>query len=146
MTAAPQSIGIVKTIDTGMSRNMGVYSDDVVIPPGMVQGIVSRTPALHFDGTQPEDITKETYHACNNVRDTLLCADAELGGIVQVRTWLTMADDIEQYIKTRNEIMGHMPAYMLALVPQLVRPTVRLTIEVVAPVTSTAPTASGRDE
>jgi enamine deaminase RidA (YjgF/YER057c/UK114 family) len=80
------------------------------------------------------------------VREALLCAGAELSDIVQVRTWLTNADDMETYVEIRKEIIGHKPALMLAVVPQLVRPSFRLEIEVVAAVASTSTTAAGQDE
>jgi len=143
MAAAPQSIG---TIDTGVSRHMGVYSDAVVIPPGMVQVVLSGTPGLRSDGTRPDDFAEETRQAWENVREALLCAGAELSDIVQVRTWLTNADDMETYVEIRKEIIGHKPALMLAVVPQLVRPSFRLEIEVVAAVASTSTTAAGQDE
>lgn len=82
MTAATQSIGTIKTIDTGVSRHMGVYSDAVVIPPGMVGVVLSGTPGLRSDGTRPDDFAEETRQAWGNVREALLCAGAELSDIV----------------------------------------------------------------
>jgi hypothetical protein len=118
MTAVLQSIGTPKTIDPEMSLHMGVYSDAVVTPPGMVQVDVSGDPGLR--------------------------AGAQLSDIVDASTWLTNADDLEPYVKIRDEIVEHKRAYMLVVVPQLARPC-RPAIEVAAALASTA-SASGRGE
>jgi 2-iminobutanoate/2-iminopropanoate deaminase len=41
-------------------------------------------------------------------------------------------------VKVRKDVISHRPAYMLAVVPQLIRPSLRLVIEVTAVVTHSA--------
>ncbi|MFD1276352.1 Rid family hydrolase [Streptomyces kaempferi] len=57
---------------------------------------------------------------------------AKLSDISQVRSWLTDRDDIDAYVKVRKDVISHRPAYMLVLVPQLIRPGLLLEIEATA--------------
>ncbi|MER6976189.1 hypothetical protein [Streptomyces carpinensis] len=41
-------------------------------------------------------------------------------------------DATDAYVKVRKDVISHRPAYMLAVVPQLIRPSVRLENEVTA--------------
>ncbi|MFI6829447.1 hypothetical protein ACIBG5_20315 [Kribbella sp. NPDC050241] len=61
-----------------------------------------------------------------------------LSDLVQVRSWLTDPDAVDTYVKVRNDVISHRPAYMLSVVPQLIRPDLRLEIEVTAVVTHQA--------
>jgi 2-iminobutanoate/2-iminopropanoate deaminase len=126
MTAATQFV------DAGVSRHIGTYSDAVAIPAGAIQVVLSGTPGLRPDGTRPDNFAEEAQQAWDNVREALRCAGAELSDIVQVRSWLTDPDDVDAYVKVRKNVISHRPAYMLAVVPQLIWPSLRLEIEVTA--------------
>ena len=132
MSASPQFVA------AGVSRHLGIYPDAVAIPAGATQVVLSGTPGLRPDGTRPADFAEEARQAWDNVREALLCAGAELSDIVQVRAWLTDPDVIDTYVTGRNDVISHRPAYMLAVVPRLIRPDLRLEIEVTAVVTHPA--------
>lgn len=132
MTAA------TRFIDARVSRHIGTYSDAVAIPAGATQVVLSGTPGLRPDGTRPEDFAEEARQASDNVCEALRYAGAELSGIVRVRSWLTDPDDIDAYMKVRKDVISHRPAYMPAVVPQLIRPSLRLEIGVTAVVTHPA--------
>ncbi|MFE2321964.1 Rid family hydrolase [Streptomyces sp. NPDC059441] len=99
---------------------------------------MSGTPGLRPDGTRPEDFAEEARQASDNVCEALRCAGAELSDIVQVRSWLTPRGDIDAYVKVRKGVISHRPANMLAVVPQLIRPSLRRESEVTTVVTHSA--------
>jgi enamine deaminase RidA (YjgF/YER057c/UK114 family) len=102
------------------------------------QVVLSGTPGLRPDRTRPEDFAEEARQASDNVREALRCTGAELSDTVQVRSWLTDRDDIDANVKVRKDVISHRPSYMLAVVPQLIRPSLHLEIEVTAVVTHSA--------
>jgi enamine deaminase RidA (YjgF/YER057c/UK114 family) len=53
---------------------------------------------------------------------------------VTARTWLTDTADLPAYLEVRKEFVTHRPAYMLAVVPQMVRADLRVEIEILAAV------------
>jgi enamine deaminase RidA (YjgF/YER057c/UK114 family) len=122
----------IQAIDSGVSRHIGRYADAVRIPAGHDLVILSGTPGLREDGTTPPDFAEEARRAWVNVERALRNADARLTDIVSVRTWLTSRDDVPAYVDVRNEFITHKPAYMLAVVEQVVWPSLRLEIEVTA--------------
>jgi enamine deaminase RidA (YjgF/YER057c/UK114 family) len=125
-------------IDARVSRHIGTCSDAVAIPAGATQVVLSGTPGLRPDGTLPEDLAEEAGQASDNVCEALRRAGADLGSIGQVRSWLTDRDDIDAYVEVRKDVISHRPAYMLVLVPQLIRPSLRLEIEATAVVMQSA--------
>jgi 2-iminobutanoate/2-iminopropanoate deaminase len=128
-------------IEAGVSHLIGRYADAVRIPAGYDTVLVSGTPGLAHNGSVPDDITDESTQAWKNVETILAKAGARLSDIVSVRQWLTSAEDIPAYTAVRSAFLGHEPASMLAVVPALVRPRIRLEIEVTAAV---GPANSGR--
>jgi enamine deaminase RidA (YjgF/YER057c/UK114 family) len=132
MTAATEFI------DATVSRHIGTYSDAVVTPTSATQVALSATPGVRPDRTRPEDFAEEARQASDNVCEALRCAGAELSDIVQVRSWLTDPDDIDARLKDRQDVISHRPVYMLAVAPQLIRPSLRLEIKVTAVVTQSA--------
>lgn len=70
--------------------------------------------------------------ASDDVCEALRRAGAELSDIGQVRSGLTDRDDVDAYVKVRKDDISHQPAYMLVLVLQLIRPSLRLKIEATA--------------
>jgi 2-iminobutanoate/2-iminopropanoate deaminase len=124
--------GQVEPILTGVAAHIGNYADAVRIPAGAEVIHTSGTPGLRPDGTVPEDFGEEVAQAWRNVQDALARAGATLGDIISVRQWLTDAADIPAYAAVRKTVITHQPVFMLAVVPALVWPTMRVEIEVTA--------------
>jgi enamine deaminase RidA (YjgF/YER057c/UK114 family) len=104
----------------------------VRIPAGAEIIYTSGTPGLRPDGTLPEDFTEEVTQAWRNVEDALGRAGAALTDVISVRQWLTNAADIPAYAKVRSSVIKHEPVFMLAVVPALVWPEIRVEVEVIA--------------
>ncbi|MER5917636.1 Rid family hydrolase [Streptomyces sp. NPDC001982] len=121
-----------------MSRRIGTYSDAVAIPTSATQVALSATPEVRPDRTRPEDVAEEARQASDSVCQALRSAGAELSDIVQVRSWLTDPEDIDACLKVRKDVISHRPVYMLAVVPQLIRPSLHLEIKVTTVVTHSA--------
>jgi 2-iminobutanoate/2-iminopropanoate deaminase len=121
-----------ESINTGVAAHIGRYADAVRIPPGAEVIYTSGTPGLRPDGTVPEDFTEEATLAWRNVESALSRAGAGLTDIVSVRQWLTDAADIPAYAAVRSSVIKHKPVFMLAVVPALVWPNIRVEVEVTA--------------
>jgi 2-iminobutanoate/2-iminopropanoate deaminase len=70
--------------------------------------------------------------ASRNVEDAPGRAGAALTDIVTVRQWLTDAADIPACAKVRSSVIKHEPAFMLAVIPALLWPNIRVEVEAVA--------------
>jgi 2-iminobutanoate/2-iminopropanoate deaminase len=125
------------SVNVGVSHQIGHYADAVRIPAGYDTIVVSGTPGLTDDGSLPESFAEESLQAWRNVEAILTRAGAALSDIVSVRQWFTSADDISTYIPVRSQFVKHEPASMLAVIPALVWPDMRLEIEVIAAVPGT---------
>jgi 2-iminobutanoate/2-iminopropanoate deaminase len=121
-----------ESITTGIAAHIGKYADAVRIPAGAEVIYTSGTPGLRPDGTLPEDFTEEVTQAWRNIEDALERAGAKLTDIVSVRQWLTDAADIPAYAKVRSAVIKHEPVFMLAVIPALVWPNIRVEVEVTA--------------
>ncbi len=121
-------------IDAGIARQIGHYADAVRVPAGYDQILVSGTPGLTPDGSLAADITGQATQAWRNIQATLNQAGASLSDIVSVRQWLTSAEDTPAYVEVRSKFITHKPAFMLGVIPGLVRPGFLIEIEVVAAV------------
>ncbi|HEY2500541.1 MAG TPA: Rid family hydrolase [Mycobacterium sp.] len=119
-------------ISTGIAAHIGQYADAVRIPAGAEVIYTSGTPGLRPDGTLPEDFTDEVTQAWRNVEEALRRAGAALTDIVSVRQWLTDANDIPAYAAVRSKVITHEPVFMLAVIPALVWPNIRVEVEVTA--------------
>ena len=128
---------IPEAVNVGVSHQIGRYADAVRVPAGYDTIFVSGTPGLADDGSLPEDFTQEAVQAWRNVEAILVRAGAALPDIVSVRQWFTSADDIPAYLPVRSQFIRHEPASMLAVIPALVWPGIRLEIEVIAAVPGT---------
>ena len=124
--------GQFESIMTGVAGHIGNYADAVRIPAGVETIHTSGTPGLRPEGTLPEDFGEEVAQAGRNIEDALGRAGATLSDIVSVRQWLTHAADIPAYAAVRSSIITHQPVFMLAVVPALVWPNIRVAIEVTA--------------
>jgi enamine deaminase RidA (YjgF/YER057c/UK114 family) len=122
----------VESLLTGVAAHIGTYADAVSVPAATDLIYTSGTPGLRPDGTLPEDFGAEAAQAWRNVEDALHRAGAALTDIISVRQWLTDAADIPAYAAVRNSVIHHQPAFMLAVIPGLVWPAMRVEIEVIA--------------
>ena len=120
-----------ESISTGVAAHIGRYADAVRIPAGADVIYTSGTPGLRPDGTLPQDFTEVTQ-AWRNVEEALRRAGAALTDIVSVRQWLTDAADIPAYAAVRSKVIKHEPVFMLAVIPALVWPNIRVEVEVTA--------------
>ncbi|MFJ5643566.1 RidA family protein [Streptomyces sp. NPDC093223] len=119
-------------INVGVSHQIGRYADAVRVPAGYDQVLVSGTPGLHPDGSLADDVTGQATQAWENVKSILERAGATMADIVSIRQWLTDADDIEDYVAVRGAFVRHECASMLAVIPALVWPSIKVEVEVVA--------------
>jgi 2-iminobutanoate/2-iminopropanoate deaminase len=134
MTSVSLPKPLVQSFDVGVAGQIGRYSDAVRVPAGYDQVIVSGTPGLEPDGTLPADIKGQAAQAWRNVEMILHAAGAVVADIVAVRQWLTSSDDIAAYVAVRSSFLTHQPAFMLAVIPALVRPGFLVEVEVTAAV------------
>jgi 2-iminobutanoate/2-iminopropanoate deaminase len=121
-----------ESINTGVAAHIGKYADAVRVPAGAEIIHTSGTPGLRPDGTVPKDFSEEAIQAWHNVEEALSRAGAVLTDIVSVRQWLTDAADIPAYAAVRSSMIRHQPVFMLAVVPALVWPNIRVEVEVTA--------------
>jgi enamine deaminase RidA (YjgF/YER057c/UK114 family) len=123
-----------ESFDAGIARQIGHYADAVRVPAGYDLILVSGTPGLSPDGSLPGDMTGQATQAWQNIVTTLNQAGANLRDIVSVRQWLTSAEDLRAYVQVRSRFITHEPAFMLGVIPGLVRPDFLIEIEVMAAV------------
>ena len=128
-----------ESFDAGIARQIGHYADAVRVPAGYDQIVVSGTPGLAADGSLAGDMTGQATQAWQNVETILNQAGAALPDIVSVRQWLTRAEDVRAYADVRRKFISHKPAFMLGVIPGLVRPGFLVEIEVVAAVPPRTP-------
>jgi 2-iminobutanoate/2-iminopropanoate deaminase len=127
-------MGSPEAFDAGVAHQIGHYSDAVRVPSGYDQILVSGTPGLAPGGSLAPDMTGQATQAWQNTEAILGRAGASLADVVAVRQWLTDAGDIRAYVDVRSKFITHEPAFMLGVIPGLVRPDFLVEIEVIAAV------------
>jgi 2-iminobutanoate/2-iminopropanoate deaminase len=119
--------------ELGVAAQIGTYSDAVETEPNLRWLFTSGTPGLEIDGTLPSDITGQAEVAWKHILTMLERAGMSIQDIVKVTQYLTRAEDIAAYATVRRRILeGVKPAFMLLVVPQLVRPEFLLEVEIIA--------------
>jgi 2-iminobutanoate/2-iminopropanoate deaminase len=122
-----------KTFDLGVAAQIGAYSDAVEAGANLRWLFTSGTPGLELDGTLPSDIAGQAELAWRHILNLLEEAEMTVEDVVKVTQYLTRAEDIPAYAKVRSRILGNVkPAFMLLVIPQLVRPDFLLEVEVIA--------------
>lgn len=122
-----------KTFDLGVASQIGAYSDAVETGPNLRWLFTSGTPGLETDGKLLPDIIGQAEIAWKHILHMLEQAGMAVEDIVKVTQYLTRAEDIVAYAAVRKRILGGVkPAFMLLVVPQLVRPEFLLEVEVIA--------------
>ena len=119
--------------DIGIASQIGAYSDALEAAPKLRWLMTSGTPGLSATGEVPGDISGQAELAWKHVMRMLEKAGMTAGDIVKVTTYLTRAEDIPAYATVRRRFLGGVrPAFMLLVVPQLVRPEFLLEVEIIA--------------
>lgn len=119
--------------EIGISKQIGVYSDAVEVGPNHRWLYSAGTPGLTVDGKLPEGIVAQTEAVWANIIEMLRKADMDIKDLVKVTTYLTNESDTKAYAQVRARILnGYKPAFMLAVVPHLIRPGILLEVEFVA--------------
>jgi 2-iminobutanoate/2-iminopropanoate deaminase len=122
-----------KRHDIGVAKHIGQYSDAVEVVPGLRWLYTSGTPGVAADGSIPPGIEEQSRLAWENILKIVADASMHVAHIVKVTTSLIDERDMPAYIAVRNEFLGdHRPAFMLQIVSRLIKPEVRVEIEVIA--------------
>jgi 2-iminobutanoate/2-iminopropanoate deaminase len=117
----------------GVASQIGVYSDATEVGPNQRWLFTAGTPGLSPEGDLPADITGQSKQAWINVMAILAKANMGIQDIVKVTTSLTSADYIRDYAKVRGEFLqGYEPAFMLQIIPGLIRPEMMVEVEIIA--------------
>jgi 2-iminobutanoate/2-iminopropanoate deaminase len=117
--------------DIGVSEHLGFYSDAIEVAPNVRWLVTAGTPGFGPDGTLPPDFATQAENAWANVRRALEDAGFGLADLVKVNTSVTNAGDIAAYKDIRRQALGDLkPAFMLQVVPGLIRPEILIEVEV----------------
>ena len=121
------------SVDIGVARQIGSYSDAVAVAANARWLFTSGTPGLALDGALPGYIAGQAELAWGHIVAMLKQADMTVADLVKVTHYLLRADDIAAYVAVRSRFLGDArPASMLLIVPELVRPEFLLEIEAYA--------------
>jgi 2-iminobutanoate/2-iminopropanoate deaminase len=119
--------------DIGVAGQIGKYSDAIEARPNMRWLMTSGTPGLSLAGDLPADIAGQAQFAWEHVVLMLERAGMTVADVVKVTQYLTRPEDIPTYAEVRARFLGEsLPASMLLVIPQLVRPEFLVEVEVIA--------------
>jgi 2-iminobutanoate/2-iminopropanoate deaminase len=119
--------------DVAISKQIGAYSDAIETKSNLRWLYTSGTPGLSEAGDLPKDIAGQAELAWQHVLTMLKQADMSATDLVKVTQYLTRTEDIKEYARVRSRILGDVrPAFMLLVVPQLVRPEFLIEVEAIA--------------
>ena len=122
--------------DIGVAKQIGAYSDAVEARSNLRWLLTSGTPGLSEAGQLPVDITGQAELAWEHLARMLARAEMTVADVVKVNQYLTRAEDIPAYVKVRSRFLGATrPAFLLVVVPQLVRPEFLVEVEIIAAAT-----------
>lgn len=93
--------------------------------------VTAGTPGFAPGGTLPADFASQAVNAWDNVKRALDQSGFSLSDLVKVTTSVTSADDIAAYKDIRRQALGDLkPAFMLQVVPGMIRPEILIEVEV----------------
>ncbi len=123
-----------RSINAGVARHVGSYSDAVEISNAGRIVYVSGTPGIdREDGKLPQGFAEQAELAWQNVIRILREADMDVGDIVKLTQHLIRREDLAAYRDIRTKYLGKCaPASMLTFLPELVWPDMLIELEVVA--------------
>jgi 2-iminobutanoate/2-iminopropanoate deaminase len=121
--------------DIGIAKHIGRYSDAVSVAEtsGTRWLFTSGTPDLTVDGTFAPDFPTQAKQTWTNIMAALSDAGMDANDIVKVTTSLLRTEDIAAYAAIRSSFLADArPAFMLAVVQQLVWPELLIEVEIIA--------------
>jgi len=109
------------------------YAHAVSIPAGARMLLSNGHMGTRLDGTTPEDVEAQTEVIFQRLEAVLKADDMSLTDIARITTFLSEVDYQEGYKLIRDRIMGdHKPANPILIVKALVRPLLKVEIEIIA--------------
>jgi len=112
------------------SRNV---AHAVEVPPGARLLYTNGQIGTKLDGFTPESAAEQAVIVFERLATILEAADMSFADIVRFNTYLTDADDIQDYLDVRDGVMGdHKPGNTFFLIDGLVRPNLKVEVEAVA--------------
>lgn len=130
-----QNKPIIDTVDTGVAKRIGNYSDAIVINETErgVWVFTSGTPGIDDSGIFPNNITEQSKQAWKNILNVLAASKLSINDIIKVTATVTDPAYIQPYVTIRKGILGDLkPALMLSVVNQMFKPEILVEIEVIA--------------
>ena len=120
-------------VDVGVAKQIGKYSDAVIVQPNVRWLVTAGTPGITLDGVTPKGITEQAEQAWKHIIAMLDQAGMTVNDLVKVTHYLLRSEDIKPYVQVRSRYLGDArPASMLLVVPELVRPEFLVEIEAYA--------------
>lgn len=117
----------------GMAAPLAHYSHVAEVPAGAHWLVVSGQVGVRPDGSIAEDITEQSEWTWRNLLTCLQAAGMGVPDIVKVGHFLVHPADFPAYAEVRGRFLGdHKPASTLLYVQGLVKPELRVEVEVTA--------------
>lgn len=121
------------SIDIGISRHIGKYSDAVEVSRPARWLFTSGTPGLTSDGALPTTFELQAEQAWKNILSALQKAKMGQQHLVKIVQYLVRAEDLPAYGAIRAKFLGDCrPASMLLVVAALPKPGFLIEIEAIA--------------
>lgn len=112
---------------------IGTYVHGIETPPGARLLHVSGQIGMKADGTIPADAGAQAEVTWANIVEILKSADMTVSNIIKMTAFLTDPNDLAAYGAARNAALGDVrPTSTLIYVPALVKPELKVEVEVVA--------------
>lgn len=121
------------SIDIGISKHIGKYSDAVEVPRPGRWLFTSGTPGLTPEGALPATFELQAEQAWKNILSALQKAGMGPQHLVKIVQYLVRAEDLPAYAATRAKFLGDCrPASMLMVVAALPKPGFLIEIDAIA--------------
>ncbi|MEQ8442540.1 MAG: RidA family protein [Alphaproteobacteria bacterium] len=112
---------------------IGTYVHGLETAPGARLLHVSGQVGIRKDGTIPEDVAEQSTVTWENILAILNSAGMDASNIVKMTAYLTDPAYLAAYGGARTAALGdHRPTSTLVYVPALVKPELKVEVEVVA--------------
>lgn len=112
---------------------IGVYSHAVESPAGARTIQVSGQVGIAADGSIPEDAGEQAKLIWQYLAEILKAADMGIEDITKMTAYMTDPADLPKYGPVRNAALGdHRPASTLVIVAALVKPELKVEVDIVA--------------
>lgn len=117
----------------GMAPPLAHYSHMAEVPAGARWLVVSGQVGARPDGTLAEGITEQSEWTWRNLLTCLEAAEMTVRDIVKIGHFLVHPGDFSAYAEVRSRFLGdHKPASTLLYVQGLVKPELRVEVEITA--------------